>query len=773
MLTSIGLLGSTPRGAKGALATAIVLLCAPLPSAAFKIGFPPGTPPNHEAITAEAILDTMPSADPKFVQNIKSGNYNTDLAHFFDSRFHFDNSMARFGGGLGGSSNGGFEAGFALLHGDGVNAGTLQQAAMEATSCDSNNNCTVNPLFLHPLYTTYHEMVDEIGFTYLNLSTNSSCLEEPACPTDNFVAGIAYVEALMAPTLVAGDYPDPDDISWLSQSLVPNFSDQVAGIKQNLDGLLGQHCRPWWSASNMCFATLELMAPSDNDFQLLASHLRILQYEYQAYFAWQHLGHAFHTTQDFFAHSNYVELASCRKGPPCDPTALQASGVCGTPLSAPPIVPLAAVPLPTDHNWSLSLAQFQATFNLGTLKQTLDQRPPLFGGDSNSNHLQTGAFPCPPGQGVAGFPYCHDAWPVAGGPPMPGMNKDLTPQDAGVLAEPNHQNFPWARATAVRMSADLFGAFLLSLPSPGSFVNANFGDFVAAAVNPVGAMPGCGSSLGSSSSGLSSISPGSVVSAPRVTGLQLAVPPPAKTLPVTVNPSLPTLAAMVRPVVMRTLPPITRPELIQPNPQPHIFVRVAPNQVFSIGEQTTIVVSAFDAQTGAPLAGLPVAIGNVRGATGAPIPLTLQPQAQQRCGSYGGQPFCLNLWVSPSGTVMAPADRYPGGGGQFTISVAIPKMLVSLAAGPAIKPGTASFSVVAVDAQTRRPVPGAEVLVGGKPIGPANQPIKFPLNAVAPFRPSVRTGVETLAAGHGPPLIVRAAGYSDALVHYAISSAAP
>lgn len=761
------------RRLKATIASIALLLCVPLPSSAFKIGFPPGTPPNHEAITAEAILDDMPGADPQMVHNITAGNYNTDLAHFLDSRFHFDNSMVRFGGGLGGSSNGGFEAGFALLHGDGVNPGTLQQAVSEATVCDSNNNCTVNPLFLHPLHTTYRDLVEDIAGTYLSLSVNLGCLEEPACPTDDFVAGAAYLQPQLAPTLVAGDFPDPDDVSWLSTALVPNFSNQVADIKQNVDALLGQHCRPWWSFSSLCFATLELMAPSDNDFQLLSAHLRILQYEYQAYFAWQHLGHAFHTTQDFFAHSNYVELASCRKGPPCDPGALQASNVCGTALSAPPVIPPGAIPLPTDHNPPLSLAQFQAAFNLDSLKLTLDQRPPVFGGDANSNHLQTGAFPCPPGQGVAGFPYCHDAWPVAGGPPMPGMNKDLTPQDAGLLAESNHQNFPWARTSAVRMSAALFGAFMVNLPSPGNFLNFNFADFVAAAVNPVGAMPACEPSLGSSSSGLSTITGGALVGAPRVSGPQRIGAPPVKSLPVTINPSLPSLAAMVRPVVMRTLPPITRPELLRPITQPHIFVRVSPNQVFRIGEPTTIVVSAFDAQNGAPLAGIPVAIGSVRGITAAPIPVAVQPQAQRLCGTYGGQPFCLNQWVSPSGAVLAPADRYPGGGGQFTLSVAIPKMLVSLAAGPAIKPGTATFTVVAVDAQTRQPIAGARVLVGGKAIGAANQPIAFPLSATAPFRPSSRAGIETLAAAHGPPLIVQAPGYSDALVHYAISSAAP
>jgi hypothetical protein len=217
---------STLPRLKVVAAGVVLLLCVSMPSAAFKIGFPPGAPPNHEDITADAIREVMPSVDPKLVINIQGGNYNTDLAHQLDARFHFDRSIA------GPVSNGGFEVGFNLLHGDPLHGfpGLLQTAVSEASICDASNPsnpCIVNPLFLNPLHTTFRDLVEDIASTYSSLAANLGCLEEPACPTDDFIGGVAYVEAEMALTLVAGDYPDPDDVSWLNPSLVPDFSGQV------------------------------------------------------------------------------------------------------------------------------------------------------------------------------------------------------------------------------------------------------------------------------------------------------------------------------------------------------------------------------------------------------------------------------------------------------------------------------------------------------------------------------------------------------------------
>lgn len=236
-------------------------------------------------------------------------------------------------------------------------------------------------------------------------------------------------------------------------------------------------------------------------------------------------------------------------------------------------------------------------------------------------------------------------------------------------------------------------------------------------------------------------------------------------------PSKPATPTVVPPVIQRTLPPITRPDLLQRNAQPHIFIKTFPNRAFLLGEQISLTVSAFDAKTGMQLTGLPVTIGNVSGSTFTPIPVTVTVSSTKRCGNMGGQQFCLNLLTPPRGVVAVPPDRYPGGGGNFMLSVVLPRLLVAVAGGPVLRPGTATFTVSAVDAHTHQAVPGAQVLMNGQTLGPANYSITYPLKAVAPLRPTTRLGLETLPASFGPIMIVRAPGYSDEIVHYVLSSA--
>jgi hypothetical protein len=243
---------------------------------------------------------------------------------------------------------------------------------------------------------------------------------------------------------------------------------------------------------------------------------------------------------------------------------------------------------------------------------------------------------------------------------------------------------------------------------------------------------------------------------------------PGKNPPPQLKPTLPPV--VVPAVIHRTLPPITHPELLRPNPQPHIFVKTLPNRAFRPGEQVSLTVDAFDSKTGAQLTNAPVSIGNVRGVTGTPIPLTVYVSSTQRCGAIGGQQFCLNVLAPPSGQVLVPTSQYPGGGGNFTLSVVLPRLLVGVVGSPVLRPGASTFTVTAVDARTHQPAPGAEVLVNGKPLGPANRPITHPLIAVAPLRAKSRLGLETLPASFGPILIVRAPGYSDEIVHYVLSS---
>lgn len=268
------------------LVALIVGVCVAVPTLkAFKIGvtFNLGPfnvvslPPIHEGITASAITSGMPQANPVFISSVQSGVFNTDLSHQPIAAFHFDKSTA---------TNGGFENGFDTLH------GMLATAAGDAQiCCDSSGSSYINPLFLNPQHSSFRDMAEDIVGTYTDLSLNGSCLTELACPTDQFAAGAAYVQAEMLPVLLDSD-PDPDEVTAYTfqtpignnccSLYVPNFADTVAEVKSNLDSLLGQHCRPDW-AGGLCFDLLEEMCANDNSFQLLAGHLRILQYEYQAY----------------------------------------------------------------------------------------------------------------------------------------------------------------------------------------------------------------------------------------------------------------------------------------------------------------------------------------------------------------------------------------------------------------------------------------------------------------------------------------------------------
>lgn len=229
-------------------------------------------------------------------------------------------------------------------------------------------------------------------------------------------------------------------------------------------------------------------------------------------------------------------------------------------------------------------------------------------------------------------------------------------------------------------------------------------------------------------------------------------------------------ALVVPAVIRRTLPPITHPELLQRTSLAHIFVKTTPNRIFRPGEQVSLTVNAYDAKTGAQLAGLPVTIGNLRGVTSKPMLLTMTANNSQHCGHIDNQQFCLNVLTPPIGVVTAPPDRYPGGGGNFTLWVLVPKLRVGVVGGSVLRP-SASFTVSAVDARTGQAVPNAEVLMNGKPLGPTNRPITYSLGPVSQIHPRTSKGMTTLPAAFGPILIVRAPGYSDELVHYVLSNA--
>lgn len=389
--------------------------------------------PIHEEITAEAIRTITPDASPLFVQNVQRGVENTDWTHSGEPRYHFDNSTV---------GNGGFDAGFQNVH------DRLVEAKNEATVCDPA--CRLNPVFLKPIHATFRDIAEDVVATLSWLGGNWKCkFEEYACPSSWFAAQATVIQVEVIGVL-PNPVPDPDR----------TYSGLIGEIKAKVDESLGKHCRPGGILGSRCYEGLEDMLTDDRGFQDKAKYLRTLQQEIEAYRAWQHLGHAFHTAQDFFAHSNYVELAAGKKGPPCSPSVMKPD-LCDTEISG--ILP-SLIPLPLPSSLTLNLASFRDQFSLAGLRRVL--------GDTRTSKLETGWFqvgvdwcrsnwgvptPGPNTNSHAGFQYCHYETTTT-----PGLNKDR-PYKSG--EEPAHKNHEYARSAAIRLSAQLWAAFLHDLPT--------------------------------------------------------------------------------------------------------------------------------------------------------------------------------------------------------------------------------------------------------------------------------------------------------------------
>jgi hypothetical protein len=183
----------------------------------------------------------------------------------------------------------------------------------------------------------------------------------------------------------------------------------------------------------------------------------------RAYLAYQDLGHAFHATQDFFAHTNYVEL--------------QAGVPVGTPIPAGTVVP---VPATFDE------------FSLDGFRRLLPQERPQIGG-TTFDELESGAvltrwlgegdfcagnFFNPAGGSIkvklpiavslpgggrnpdppSGFRYCHYTTKST-----VGLNKDEPTAKDPAKNELSYANHEVAVKAALQMSILLWRSFLASI----------------------------------------------------------------------------------------------------------------------------------------------------------------------------------------------------------------------------------------------------------------------------------------------------------------------
>ncbi len=367
----------------------------------------------HEQITAAAVDHVTDDVSARLVRHLVRGNENADgPTHKFANVYHVNNAN---------TTNGGFRDSFDLIR-------QLRDAAV----ADARDNDE----FWNPRHDTLQGILDDIAETLFALGLNRACnvLGESACPQAQLLAKATVVRADSIRLLV-NPMPDPHGVE----------KDMLVNLRADLRALLDppgdtRYCRP---LTSHCFARLDRMLPDNEEFQADVRRLQRLEAEVRAYFAWQNLGHAFHTTQDFIAHANFVELLNDRNGPPCGSRGRHA--ICGEPLPG--------EPARTDPQLAPFLRDLRAGFalNLKTLQASLGPKFP---------RLQTGFVDSVPHLSLtfcvealpAGFDYCH--W---GYKDVPGLNKD---DAAEPDKDPSHLNHAYARKVAQYASEILWEDFL-------------------------------------------------------------------------------------------------------------------------------------------------------------------------------------------------------------------------------------------------------------------------------------------------------------------------
>ena len=457
---------TTPKNFLAPIVSLLCLLGAASPVSAFKIDFlttfvpfaniPHVGQPVHEEITRDAITNVMPSASQALIINLQRGVQNADIIHQFDSESHFDNCSVFL--------NVGFSNGF---------------ATMNRRFAAARPNALGNPEFLAPHYTSFLDISANVVAALGALATDPQCLLQPACPTSRAAADAIVVSSLL-PSLAVNPNPDTHRTS-NPHSLFhyppdPNcqgngfglcgylgpvqeaYLDVMDIVEDAVTRALGDHFDP----TCLCDRNLKQVLGSSNAHVV---RLERLKNAIRAYHAHQDLGHALHAAQDFFAHTDYVELMAG--------VAVGQAIPAGT-----------TIPLPTDFS-QFNLPGLQSLMGAMRFNQ-------LESGDVLTIWLGDGDFSLGdagiqnffnPSTGIEiggidlfGLNIPAVTVPSVGQNPNPfpgfnhghylsstalGLNKD-NPSESST-DEPAHLNFLHARRAAVQVSVLLWTAFLQSI----------------------------------------------------------------------------------------------------------------------------------------------------------------------------------------------------------------------------------------------------------------------------------------------------------------------
>lgn len=408
--------------------------------------------PIHEEITREAIMNVTPASSPFLIANLQRGAENPDIIHQFDGESHFDNCSVFL--------NAGFSNGFVTIN---------QRLAAART------NALGNPEFLSPHYTNFLDISAAVAAELTALAVDPACLLQPACPTAQSAADALAIGSLL-PALAINPNPDPHratnprslfyypagaGLNGYLGAIQEDYLDVIGIVTEAVNNTLGKHYDP----ACLCDRDLAtVMGPAN----VHVVQLQRLQNALRAYLAFENLGHALHAAQDFFAHSDYVEL--------------MAGVAVGQAIPAGTVIPV-----PTDFS-QFNLAGLQTLMGAARFNQ-------LESGDVFTIWLGDGDYSLGDagiqnvfnpdsafeigGLDLFGIQIPAVVIPAAGQNPNPfpgfnhghylsstalGLNKDCAFNPAAVPAdEPSHKNFLPARTAAVQVSALMWKAFLQSI----------------------------------------------------------------------------------------------------------------------------------------------------------------------------------------------------------------------------------------------------------------------------------------------------------------------
>ena len=391
----------------------------------------------HEPITRAAILRGMPNAPKNLETLMWAGVENVDVTHHFDSEYHFDSASVAS-----------FPERF-------TKAFKTVDRHFEAALGYANEN----PEFFKPTYGSYRQLVAAVPGALLAVAGHERC---GGCATVRLRLRAAEVGAALV-YLAPNRNPDPhaaENPDSVFGPFNPLKSCGLCGAGWGIN--LGYRLNFNEVEAAILLGVRESEALNASD--PVRKRVERLRDALEAYRAFQELGHAFHATQDFFAHTNYVELMA---------------GV--------------AVESPIPAGTQVPVPQSRTGFSLKGLKTLMgaERFTKLESGAANAIWLGEGdyclgslynpktriAFNLPtltlPGVGKVGgefavvpggknprppkgLNYCH--YHTTG---APGLNKDEPGK-----AEPSHANHAVAVQAATDMTAVLWKSFLNTVKRP-------------------------------------------------------------------------------------------------------------------------------------------------------------------------------------------------------------------------------------------------------------------------------------------------------------------